>query len=238
MSLSNEAIAQIEALKKLHLKTADNYDSPPERMEKESGLSGISCDYKMPEGLSCKEYEIGFFNEFGMYKVAFNDMKTLKESKLKPENERNNDDLDVIDALGRPDVIEGYTHLASKCETSIPELKTKVDEIKKLNPELNKVRHKSDDFMQLFDFIQGVTSKFSPEDIEFYLNSTREERQASLKENEKLTAKYGVEIRWMPAKATQNKIANAAEEKQKRDSSNKSFDAYQEFLRSRGHYEY
>ncbi len=209
----------------------ENY-SPVRRMEEKLGISGIYTQYKFPQNMNALEYE----------------------SLMKPLRI-----FEMLERGHRGSTAEEHTaaeYLLTKKDKFLPEIRQMYDELTDLNPELKAAQIAPDKIRSYVAVISGTCSGFPAEDIIEFSRSTSEEDNTALNnrkremsaELERLTGKTHQKgetpliENWCPSENTYKKIlqtcttAKSASKRQTNHQTAFSYDAYQNFLESRGYF--
>lgn len=91
---------------------------------------------------------------------------------------------------------------------SIWELQLLAKEMVKVNEGLGSINFDCNNLEHVINFLRGVTSGFSAEDIEYYIWRTDERIKRDVKECGLLEAEVGGDIGWAPAPSTRAEIRN------------------------------
>ncbi|MBO5442383.1 MAG: hypothetical protein J6A33_01190 [Alphaproteobacteria bacterium] len=210
----------------------ENY-SPVKRMEQKLGISGIYTNYKFPQGMEAADYE--------------SLMKPLRIFEMLERGHQGNSVEEEIAAR----------HLLAKKEHFLPEIRQMYDELTNLNPELKTARIIPDRIRSYVAVISGACSGFPVQDIVEFSLSTSDEKNTALNnrkremsaELEQLTGKTHQKgetpliENWCPSETTYQKIKQACIEQKSAQkpqtnprTSSFDYDAYQNFLESRGYF--
>lgn len=209
----------------------ENY-SPVKRMEEKLGISGIYTQYKFPNGMDALEYE--------------SLMKPLRIFEMLERGHRGNTTEENITA----------EYLLTKKNDFLPEIRQMYDELTDLNPELKTAQIATDKIRSYVAVISGACSGFPAEDIIAFSTNTSEEANTALNnrkremsaELERLTGKIHQKgetpliENWCPSENTYKKILQActktksAQKSQTNHRTAFDYDAYQNFLESRGYF--
>lgn len=120
--------------------------SPMKEFEEKTGLTGLSFDYKMPEGKDASTVEI----DYEIIRLGSGILYDLDRSP------------NVFDF--KPSV------MPEQRQIYLCYVRDLISSLKDLNPELRGVALKQDNVDQSVDFILGVTSGYNPDDIAYYLS--------------------------------------------------------------------
>lgn len=181
------------------------FDSSAEFLERQIRERGIVppiklfYEYKYPDNLTPQQYEVFvqrlvfillvYVPEMINDNVGYN-LRYFQKSISKLDNAQLIDQVrsgvarDIRECYGalskltdaeRAQMIDAFAYDTPRAR----ELARKnINMIKLLNPQLADVRVNMDDDFNMLDFLQGATYGFAPEEIDYFLNTTMEERNA------------------------------------------------------------
>lgn len=211
----------------------DNY-SPVKRLENKLGISGIHENYQFPGNMNALEYE-----------------SLMKPMRVFEMFERG------FQGATETEVVAQQCLMAQKGKFLF-EIRNMYNELVSLNPELKAAEIKPTQIRSYVAVISGACSGFPAEDIIEFSRATSPEKNDAINDRkrkqsaelERLTGKVHKKgeppliENWCPSEKTYNRILAAAglkstEQPQPRpkQASSYNYDAYQEFLTSRGYYD-
>ncbi len=169
-------------------------DSPPRNLEQEYNITGISQTYKGPDNQPLDhKYEINFFNKYMPYYSA-----------LANNFERFSKDYRAQQTLKK--------HLSNS--NIHQELNTEFKALAKTNPEIKELFDEKD-FIKTYNIIHGMCSGFNIDDINFYINASKEEKAESAIKKEIIKKSTSIKMNWIPAPNTLIEIVEKTGTKEK-----------------------
>lgn len=168
----------------------NNYKNKPYRaptllFEKENNLQGIAGNYKFPGNLSAEEWEKNTIQPY----VELTEIFDLS-NQLDPSRQ------------------EKLRKLTPIREQKLNKLNNILDSFIKINPELEKISIKRDNFTQVWDTLMGVTSLFNTDDINHFVNTKKGKRNSEVmkKRIAIIEQKLKTKIPYRPSPKTLSKI--------------------------------
>lgn len=162
------------------------YDSPPKRFEENTGLKGISEQWKLPKGLSYEEAEKKILPYVFFLWAGASENKNLKDIKLGKMSPRTSE-------AARRHIYYCFGQL------------------KRLNPKLKAANVLLHDSFAIADVLCGVVSQMNIDDIIYYSSTPKEQRNIAACNRTKniMAIRANCPIAWVPSEKTLSKINNA-----------------------------
>ncbi|MBD5389344.1 hypothetical protein HDR63_03775 [bacterium] len=114
--------------------------------------------------------------------------------------------LAPLDAAARQDLVD-------QIESRLPDARAmavdQVKQLKRLNPQLERVRVDMTRDLSIADFLQGVNYGFAPEEIDYFLNTKMEDRNREIDESYRKLAELGLEPTYIVRPDRAQKIVDA-----------------------------
>jgi hypothetical protein len=170
---------------------------PVHDFERQTGVTGISRSYLIPDNMTAHEYE-----DFYTWKILDGGIKKpgVVEGTALPESRITKIKGDVDQFLMKRSA--GYQALLQQGWKKLVDL----------NPELRKVRLDPKKIDQVYDALMGATSGMNPDDINFYVGAKQkghdnpgmyfDETPSLALAFEKIAEKSGVRPEWNPSRKT------------------------------------
>lgn len=172
--------------------------------ENKYGVSGISKDYKFPSD----DYQIVFFNKFFPYYDAIkNDVSKVpnlyNQKRLLAQNA-------ILDSFIECDILNG--------------INIEFNRLKKLNPEMKKLRYDRLNFVKSFETILGVCAGLNIDDINHFVYASQKNKDKLYKEQQEFEKENNIKFDWILSTKTLSKVRillNKKNERQLQDQKKK-----------------